>query len=235
MAVGNSINEQTTGICGFSGTAFVGSPATIHCVQVGGSTSSTLTSITNGTTGQVLTAQTGADPIWATAGGGTFVNQVRTSTSAATVLATDVNSASAFPNTQGTQIMSASITPAASGDVLVFTGNVNLSVNSTGTAGPLLVYVGLFKTGTTNAIWSTCVHFDTSTATPSQLFFTANVPISYYQSAGGTSSQTFTIRAGAGTQNGYTGTTTSTLNTIGSGGGAIPSPLCTFFITEYTA
>lgn len=62
MAVGNAINEQTTGISGFSGTAFVGSPATQHCVQIGGATSSTLANVTNGTTGQVLTANTGAAP-----------------------------------------------------------------------------------------------------------------------------------------------------------------------------
>lgn len=70
MAIGNAINEQTTGITGFSGTAFVGSAATQHCVQVGGSTSSTLTSIANGTTGQVFTANTGADPSWQTSSGG---------------------------------------------------------------------------------------------------------------------------------------------------------------------
>lgn len=60
----NSINEATTGITGFSGTAFVGSPATQHCVQVGGATTSTLVSVANGTTGQFLGANTGADPSW---------------------------------------------------------------------------------------------------------------------------------------------------------------------------
>jgi len=66
MAVGNSINEQTTGICGFTGTAFVGSPATQHTVQIGGATTSTLVSVTNGTTGQFLGANTGAAPTWQT-------------------------------------------------------------------------------------------------------------------------------------------------------------------------
>ncbi len=59
---GNSINEATTGVTGFTGTAFVGSPATQHCVQIGGSTTSTLSSVSNGTTGQILTAVTGLDP-----------------------------------------------------------------------------------------------------------------------------------------------------------------------------
>jgi hypothetical protein len=70
MAVSNSINEQTTGICGFNATAFVGSPATQHCVQIGGATTSTLVSVTNGTSGEVLTANTGAAPTWQAAGGG---------------------------------------------------------------------------------------------------------------------------------------------------------------------
>ncbi len=66
----NSINESTTGITGFSGTAFVGSPATQHCVQIGGATSSALASVANGTTGQFLGANTGADPTWQTPSGG---------------------------------------------------------------------------------------------------------------------------------------------------------------------
>ena len=45
------------------------SGTTNHCVQIGNASGS-LTSVANGTTGQVLTAQTGADPIWTTGGGG---------------------------------------------------------------------------------------------------------------------------------------------------------------------
>lgn len=70
----NTINESTTGICGFTSTAFVGSPATQHCVQVGGSTTSTLVSVTNGTTGQVLTAVTGLDPVWSNAANTTWTD-----------------------------------------------------------------------------------------------------------------------------------------------------------------
>lgn len=66
MAVGNAINEQTTGVCGFTGTAFTGSPATQHCVQIGGASSDLLVSVTNGTTGQVLTATTASAPTWQT-------------------------------------------------------------------------------------------------------------------------------------------------------------------------
>ncbi len=64
---GNSVNETTTGISGFTGTSFTGSPATQHCVQIGGATSSTLANVTNGTTGQVLTAITGSAPTFQTA------------------------------------------------------------------------------------------------------------------------------------------------------------------------
>lgn len=51
---GNSINEGTTGICGFTGTAFTGSAVSQYTVQVGGATSSTLTSLGTGSAGQVL-------------------------------------------------------------------------------------------------------------------------------------------------------------------------------------
>lgn len=51
---GNSINEGTTGICGFTSTAFTATPATNHAVLVGGSTSSTLTNLALGTSGFVL-------------------------------------------------------------------------------------------------------------------------------------------------------------------------------------
>ncbi len=187
-----------------------------------------------GTSGNLLTSD-GTNWTSAANTAGTFVKQVRTSTSATTALATDVNSASSFPNTQGTQIMSVSITPAASGNVLVFSGNVLIPLISTGTGGPLLVYVGVFKTGTTNAIWVTCAHLDYTGVAGSTIFLTTNIPISYYQSAGGTSSQTFTVRAGAATAGSYTGTTTSTLNSIASGGGSSLNPLSTFFIEEYTS
>jgi hypothetical protein len=48
------------------------SGTTNHCVQIGNALGA-ISSVANGTTGQVLTAQTGADPIWAAAGGGAFV------------------------------------------------------------------------------------------------------------------------------------------------------------------
>lgn len=64
----NSINETTTGITGFTGTGFVGSPVTEYDVVVGGSTSSTLSSVGPGIAGQIL--QSGgpsANPEYSTA------------------------------------------------------------------------------------------------------------------------------------------------------------------------
>ncbi len=64
----NAINESTTGIVGFTSTAFVGSPATQYTVQVGGSTTSTLQSVGPGSVGQVLrSGGAGANPAYSTA------------------------------------------------------------------------------------------------------------------------------------------------------------------------
>lgn len=74
----NSINESTTGIVGFTGTAFTATAATQYNVQVGGSTSSTLSSIApSATSGVPLISQGAAsNPAFGTAivaGGGTGV------------------------------------------------------------------------------------------------------------------------------------------------------------------
>jgi len=76
MAVANSINESTTGICGFTGTAFTGTPVTQYNVLVGSSTSSTLTNVApSATSGVPLISQgSSSNPVFGTAvvaGGGT--------------------------------------------------------------------------------------------------------------------------------------------------------------------
>lgn len=63
VAATGSGNQITVGLTGI----------TQHTVQVGGA-SNALTQIANGTTGQVLTATTGADPSWQAAGGGAPAN-----------------------------------------------------------------------------------------------------------------------------------------------------------------
>ncbi len=73
---GNAINEATTGICGFTGTAFTGTAATQYNVLVGGSTSSTLSNVAPSATSGVPVISQGAaaNPVFGTAvvaGGGT--------------------------------------------------------------------------------------------------------------------------------------------------------------------
>lgn len=84
---GNSINESTTGITGFTGTSFTGTAATQYNVLVGGSTSSTLANVApSATSGVPLVSQgSSANPHFGTAvvgGGGTGL----TSTTAYAVL-----------------------------------------------------------------------------------------------------------------------------------------------------
>lgn len=67
VGVANSINESTTGITGFDGTAFVGTALTQYFVNCGGATSSTISQVAaTGNSGQVLTSQgAGSLPHWA--------------------------------------------------------------------------------------------------------------------------------------------------------------------------
>ena len=108
MAKGNSINEGTTGVCGFTGTGFTSTPVIQNSIQIGGSTSSTLANVTvvdngvlitnaigvpsllaNGVTGQVLTATTGSPPSWAAPSGSLLVNVTAPGAYPYTTLATD--------------------------------------------------------------------------------------------------------------------------------------------------
>lgn len=63
---GNSINESTTGITGFSGTAFTGSTTTENVVQLGGASSHLIKGVSGvGTADQVLTSNgPGLAPTW---------------------------------------------------------------------------------------------------------------------------------------------------------------------------
>jgi hypothetical protein len=81
----NAINEATTGICGFTGTAFTGTAATQHNVLVGGSASSTITNVAPSSTSGVALVSGGssADPSFTTvaiAGGGTNATSMSTNT-----------------------------------------------------------------------------------------------------------------------------------------------------------
>jgi len=74
----NSINESTTGIVGFTGTGFTASPTTQYNIQVGGSTSSTLSNVAPSSTSAIplLSQGSSSNPTFSTmvvAGGGTGV------------------------------------------------------------------------------------------------------------------------------------------------------------------
>jgi len=83
MTTGNSINANTAGIVGYNGSGtFTGTPATNHAVLVGGATSSTITNLVVGTTGQLLVGASAADPAFASSANGDFT--FTTSTAGAT-------------------------------------------------------------------------------------------------------------------------------------------------------
>lgn len=92
----NSINEATTGICGFTGTAFTSTPMTQYAVVCGGNTSSTQQHVSGlGTAAQVLTSNgAGALPTWqsAAASGAMTLISTATASSSATITFTGLSS-----------------------------------------------------------------------------------------------------------------------------------------------
>ncbi len=156
---GNSINEATTGICGFTGTAFTGTPATNHAVIVGGSTSSTLTNVgPTATALQVLqSAGSSADPVFSTATypATTTVNQILYS-SATNVVGqiTAANSASLVTSSAGVPSLAAM----TSGQLIIGnTGGTPTAAVPTSTggnfitgAGTLLYIPANYKPGVSN-------------------------------------------------------------------------------------
>src|SRR5678810_502056 len=76
MVAANATNNTTTGISGFTGTGFVGTPVTQYNIISGGATSSTLNNIAPSATSGVPVISQGAasQPVFGTAvvaGGGT--------------------------------------------------------------------------------------------------------------------------------------------------------------------
>jgi len=76
MATNNSINLKAAGVCAYDGAGtFSAITVTQHAIPVGGATSQALTSLSVGSSGQLLIGSTGADPAFATVlgtGGITF-------------------------------------------------------------------------------------------------------------------------------------------------------------------
>lgn len=134
---GNNITSTgSPGIITFSVTG-----TTDHCVQIGNATGS-LTSIVNGTTGQVLTAQTGADPVW-TAGGGSAIE----------TLNADSGSASPVANAVTISGGSTGLTTTGSGSTVSLTGT--LIVGNGGTGATTLT--GLLTGNGTSAVTANAV------------------------------------------------------------------------------
>lgn len=177
----NSINESTTGITGFTGTAFTGTPVTQHALQVGGATSSTLVSLSVATTGKILQGNTGADPSFSTAtypsvatGTGkvliadgtnwvastpTFPNASATTRKIIVSDGTNWVASTetyAVPGTSGNLLTSngtnwTSAAPATNGTVTSVSGTTNQVSVATGTTTPVISLVGPYTPATYTA------------------------------------------------------------------------------------
>ena len=132
----NSINEATTGIVGFTSTAFTATPVTAHDVLLGGATSSTIAQAAPSATSGIPLVSNGAssDPSFTTAvvaGGGTG----DTSFTAYSVICGGTSSTGALQNVSGvgssTQVLTSNGAAAlptwqsvtASGAITTITGN----------------------------------------------------------------------------------------------------------------
>lgn len=126
---GNATNTNTTGIVGFTGTAMTGTAVTNHAVILGGATSSTLGSVGPGSTGQVLQANTSADPTYSTA---TYPS---TATATGTLLRADgtnwVATTSTYPTTNAVN----TLLYASSANVMNALATANSSYLTTNASG----------------------------------------------------------------------------------------------------
>lgn len=196
------------------------SSATAYAVLCGGTTSTgALQSIAGvGTSGQVLTSNgAGALPTFQAAGGGTFVKQVRASTSTAGSTATAIPVDDTIPQiTEGAEVLTVSITPSNSANILViqycFGGSYESSTNTYFTSA-------LFQDSTANALYSQL---------ESRSVRGFNVKGVYYMTAGTTSSTTFRLRVGGDVGTVYW------LSDIGTAKYST-SNIATLIVTEYTS
>jgi len=140
VAVANSINESTTGVSGFTGTAFVGTPVTQYNVLTGSSTSSTLNNVApSATSGIPLISQGAAvQPTFGTAavaGGGTG----NTTFTAYSVICAGTTSTGAFQNVSGVGAAGQVLTSNGAGALPTWqnapTGGASLAFQITQTSG----------------------------------------------------------------------------------------------------
>lgn len=173
----NALNINQTGIVTFDGIAtFTGSTVTQHGVLLGGA-SNAVSSTAVGTTGQVLQANTGADPTYSTAtfpstasSTGTILrsngtNWVATTatypttttinqllySSSASVIGGLATANSAILNTSSGGVPSLATSPSCSGTLTAGTGLTATSGNITATAGDVIITSGKMTLPTTTS------------------------------------------------------------------------------------
>lgn len=125
---GNSINEATTGITGFTGTSFVGTPVTQYNVLTGAATSSAVNNVVPSATSGVPLISQGSttQPAFGTAvvaGGGTG----DTSFTAYSVICAGTTSTGAFQNVSGLGTSGQVLTSAGAGALPVWSNSEVLS------------------------------------------------------------------------------------------------------------
>lgn len=120
-------------------------------------------------------------------GTGTLIQQIRTSTAVYSAIGTVIPYDDTIPQiTEGTEILSLSITPTNAASILVFDLSVLTGSNSSNTFGSFAIFQG----GTTNALYAVSERYEDSSRI-------TNVCGKYYQVAGTTSPITFSVRAGS--------------------------------------
>jgi hypothetical protein len=149
----NSINETTTGVVGFTGTAFTATAVTQHDVLIGGSTSSTITNVApSATSGVPLISQgASADPIFGTAvvaGGGTGL----TSATAYAVLTGGTTSTGAFQSIASVGTSGQVLTSNGAGALPTFQTLGTATITITGDSGGALTASSFTFTGGTSGL-----------------------------------------------------------------------------------
>lgn len=142
-----------------------------------------------------------------------FIQQIRSSLSTVTTCSTNAPFGNTVPTTaSGTSVMSVTITPKNSANILVVQG-----ILGGGTASGAIEYF-IVKTGSSNAVWAIGVN-----TLGSSIY-----PFYYYGSAGSTSALTFTLYCGVNGFNFYT-------NADSTGAASWGVPNCYMLVTEYSS
>ena len=174
--------------------------------------------VATGTSGQVLTSNgAGAAPTFQTPTS-TFILQApqRASTTATTALNTVFVADNSIPqNTEGTEVLTVSITPTSASSLLEIEALIHIGEN----ANSDTLMAGLFVDSTANALAFGCSH-------PALSGAIGQVKIYFTVSAGSTSARTYKIRAGS------TGTAVLNSSTSATFGGVFTSYLK---VTEVTS